>query len=66
MSPAFESLGVPERRSVLKSRLSKAQEKAVSVCHKLSKRDNQPAWLNREILAELNKGEKNVSSPEAR
>ena len=46
---AFEGLGVEECWAVLKSHLLKAQQQAIPLCRKSSKRGRRPAWLNREL-----------------
>jgi len=49
----FEGLGVHECWSVFKNDLLEAQEQAIPLCCKSSKRGRRPAWLNREFLMEL-------------
>ena len=55
---ALEGLGVHECSSVFKNHLLKAQEQAIPLCLKSSKRVRRPAWLNRELLVELKRKKK--------
>ena len=50
---AVEGLGVHKCWSVFKEQLSEAQDQAVHLRHKSSKQGRRPAWLNRELLMEL-------------
>ena len=47
--------GVQEGWVLLKKEVSKVQEQAVPMCHKSSRRERRPAWLNRELWLELKK-----------
>jgi len=58
LESAFEGLGVHECWSVFKNHLLKAQEQAIPLCRKPSKRSRRPAWLSRELLLELKKKKK--------
>ena len=55
---ACEGLGVHECWSVFKNHLLEAQEQAIPLCPKSSKRGRRPAWLNRELLVELGRKKK--------
>ena len=55
---AFEGLGVHECWSVFKNHRLEAQEQAIPLCRKSSKRGRRPAWLNRELLVELRRKKK--------
>ena len=54
---AFEGLGV-HKWSVFENYLLEAQEQAIPLCPKSSKRGRRPAWLNRELLMELRRKKK--------
>ncbi|KAK4824299.1 LOW QUALITY PROTEIN: hypothetical protein QYF61_013044 [Mycteria americana] len=47
--------GVQEGWTFFKKEILKAQEQAVSMCQKMSRRGRRPAWLNRELWLELRK-----------
>ena len=55
---AFEGFGVHECWSVFKNHCLEAQEQAIPLCRKSSKRGRRPAWLNRELLVELRRKKK--------
>ncbi|GAB0207221.1 mitochondrial enolase superfamily member 1 [Grus japonensis] len=50
--------GVHECWSVFKNHLVKVQEQVIPFCQKSSKQGRRPAWLNRELLMELQKKNK--------
>ena len=58
LESAFEGLGVHECWSVFKNHLLKAQEQAIPLCRKPSKRSRRPAWLSRDLLLELKRKKK--------
>ena len=47
--------GVQEGWTFFKKEILKAQEQAVPMCWKTSRRERRPAWLNRELWLELRK-----------
>lgn len=55
---AFEGLQVCECKSVFKNYILEAQEQAIPLQCKWSKRGKRPPWLNREILMELKRKRK--------
>ena len=55
---AFEGLGIHKCWSVFKNHLLEAQQEAIPLCPKSSKRGRRPAWLNRELLMELKRKKK--------
>jgi len=50
---ALKGRGVQERWSLLKHHFLQAQERCITLRKKSSKRGRRPAWLNKELVAEL-------------
>ncbi|PKU46257.1 rna-directed dna polymerase from mobile element jockey- hypothetical protein [Limosa lapponica baueri] len=50
---ALKDIGVQEGWTHFKKEVLKAQEQAVPVCRKTSRRGRRPAWLNRDLLLDL-------------
>ena len=50
---ALKEMGVQEGWTYFKSEVLNAQERAVPVCRKTSRRGRRPAWLNRDLWLHL-------------
>ena len=50
---ALKDMGVQEGWTYFKREVLKAQEQAVPVCPKTSRRGRRPAWLNRDLWLDL-------------